>query len=316
MTHKWFLLISAFVFLTACSKTDPVIQAEPTQEDKETPEARESERETEDILTVEEILSKSLGELQHVESLSSTKELTQHISLPNEDPFSTTTSLYTEVIQDPISMYRKRVSEVPIMGDFITDIYVVEDGIYFRDGLEDTWFTYPEDVTYEVIAIEEAQVNPQEQHLELLARYAEQLTFEETDTHFILSFKGNPDVLTAFALELNNLMLDELATELEEFMTMADIQKLEYKLFIEKETYLQTEWTMSLVLDLTLEEDSIQREIHVTESLEQFNEISEIIVPQEALDHAEEFNQYFSEFEDLHNFDMNDFKHVEDPINY
>ncbi|WP_332629853.1 DUF6612 family protein [Halalkalibacter flavus] len=312
MAYKWFLLVSAFVFLAACSKTNPVIQAEPTQEDKE--EARESE--TEDTLTVEEILLKSLGELQHVESFSSTKELTQDISLPNEEPFSTTSSLYTEVIQAPLSMYRKRVSEVPIMGDFITDIYVVEDGIYFRDGLEDTWFTYPEDVTYEIIAIEEEQVNPQEQHLEMLAKYTEQLTYEENESHFILTFEANPDVLTAFALELNHLMLDELAAELEEFMTMADINKLEYQLLIEKETFLQTEWTMSLVLDLSLDEDSIKREISVTETLDHFNEITEIVVPQEALEDAEEFNLYLSEFEDVHNFDMNDFKHVEEPIGF
>ncbi|MDT8858763.1 hypothetical protein N0O92_00880 [Alkalihalobacillus sp. MEB130] len=311
MVHrkKWFLLLSTLFILAACSETQPVVQQEKTEE----PQEEEEEKETEPTLTVEDILAKSIGEMQKVESLSSNKEFVQKIHLPDEEPYSTTTSLYSEVIQAPLSLYKKRVSEVPVMGDLITDIYLVEDGVYFKDGLEDVWFTYPEEVTQEIIGNEQTHMTPHEEHLELLARYTDQLTYEEQEDHFVLSFVGSSDVLHAFALELNNMMLDELASEVEEFMSMAEINQLDYTLYIDKETFRQTEWSMTLVLELPLEEDSIKRKINATEKLDQFNEINEIVVPLDVVENAEEFNLYLSEFEDLLEFNL---KYTEDEMNF
>ncbi|GAE26542.1 hypothetical protein JCM9140_2622 [Halalkalibacter wakoensis JCM 9140] len=312
---KTILLLTVLLFVSACTQTETVEQIDDGTTEKKERDHHDVDIQEETLLTVEDILTRSLTEFQSIESLSSNKKVVQDIQLPNEDPLSTTTSLYAEMTQTPLTMYQKRVSTIPTMGDFVTDIYLVDEGVYFKDGLEDGWFTYPEDVAEELIAYEETTARPQEQQLELMSKYTDQLTYEETETHYVISFMGTSDVLTAFSLELNHLMLDELANELEEFMMMADINKLEYTVFIEKETFLQTEWNMSLQLELPLEEESITREINASEHLDHFNEITEIIVPLEVIQNAKEFNLHLSEFEELKQFDISH-THNDDPLTF
>ncbi|MFC0469938.1 DUF6612 family protein [Halalkalibacter kiskunsagensis] len=278
------LCISAL--LAACNETEPVI----TQQEEE-PTVEEIKENTRDGLSVTDILQQSINVMENIESLSSNLDVTQELIFPNEESYVATSTLYIEMIQKPLVMYQRNVMDVPEMGKLETELYMVEDGVYYKDAIEDVWFTYPEDFTQELRGLDETQMSPAEQ-LELLTRHTDYLAYSEDDTHYILTIKGSNDSLQIFAEEINDLVLDEMTTDIEQLMTVASIQDIDYELYIEKETFIQTEMKMKMSLQLEIKEElvEIQSTIHAT--FDHFNDISSIIVPPVIVENAEEYNPY------------------------
>ncbi|WP_332695417.1 DUF6612 family protein [Halalkalibacter lacteus] len=291
---------------TACNETETVIN-----QPKEEPTVEDEKEEIIDVLAVEDILQQSIYVMKNIESLSSNMDVSQEMEFPNEERFATTSSLYMEIMmQKPLIMYQKSQMDVPEMGNLETELYMVEDGVYYKDAIEDKWFTYPENFTQELRELEETQMSPAEQ-LELLTRHSEHLSYEEDDTYYIVTIEGSNDILQAFAEELNRLVLDEMATDMDQLMMMATIQDLDYRLYIEKKTFLQTKMNMKMTIQLEMEEELVGIHSTMNATFDHFNDISEITVPAGILKNAEEYNPY-SGLNDLEEIEIDDLEEMEE----
>ncbi len=292
-------IIAVTTLLTACGET---ATTDPTEQ--ETPAEPQEE-----VLTVEDVLRESTEVMSSVQSFSADMEQSQEMELPDGESFSSDSTMMMEMTQEPLALYQKMKMTVPEMGEMETEMYMVENGIYFKDTMEDAWFTYPEELTQELGNIEDMQIQPEEQ-LELLTKHAEHLLLEEADSHYIVTIEGSSDILQGFAEEMNRIMSDDLSAEMDHMMSMADIQELDYTLYIDKETFLQTQMDMTMVFELNTEGESMKILTTTNAVFSNFDEIEEIIVPADVLESATEFGTDFPEFEEMSEADFEDSSEV------
>lgn len=296
---KWLSVMAMTVFLTACGEAATTELTEP-----EAPPEKAA-------MTVEDVLHHSTEVMTDIQSFSTEMDMNQKMDLPDGESYTTDSSISMSMTQNPLALHQKMSMTLPEMGEMETEMYMVENGIYFKDGMEDTWFTYPEELTQDLSELQDMQMKPDEQ-LELLKRHTEHLSLEEDDSHYIVTVNGSSDILQGFARELNGLMNDELSGEMDQMMNMADIHELDYTLYIEKETFLQTEMDMKMTFELKMEGESIMILTTTNATFSHFNEIDEITVPSDVLESAEEFGLDFTDFEEMNDIDLQEAELPED----
>ncbi|MFC0559297.1 DUF6612 family protein [Halalkalibacter alkalisediminis] len=290
---NWFVILCSFILLTACSEATSVESKDPAKETKE---------ETQGELALEEILQKSIEAMEGIQSLSSEMNVVQEMALPNDESFSTNISVYMEITQDPFNMYQKMLMELPEVGNTEIEMYMVEDAVYYKDPMENKWFTYPDDLAQQLRDLETAQMGSEEQ-LTLLLENLEHLSYTEDDDHYIITVEGSADILQSFAQKLNGLVHDNMAGDIDQLMLMSDMKELDYILYIEKDTFLQTKMDMMMVFELQTDGESLLINTSTQATFSDFNAFTEVEVPANVIENAEEFDTSFSEFGDFDEFD-------------
>ncbi|WP_227937266.1 DUF6612 family protein [Alkalihalobacillus deserti] len=284
----WFVILCCFTILAACSETTSVESTDPSE--------KETTEEVPRDLTVEEILQKSMEAMENVQSLSTELNMTQDMALPDQESYSTNISVYMEMTQEPFNMYQKMAMELPEVGKTEMEFYMVEDAVYYKDPMEDTWFTYPDDLAQQLRELETSQFGTDEQ-LALLLKNTENLSHTEDNDHYIITVEGAADSLQTFAQELNRLVHDDMAGDIDQLMLMSDIKELNYTLHIEKDTFLQTKMDMTIAFELTTEGESVTIQTRTHATFSDFNDFTKIEVPATIVDQAEEFDLSLSEFD-------------------
>ncbi|MDV2886263.1 DUF6612 family protein [Alkalihalophilus pseudofirmus] len=311
--------IAAVMIMTGCneSSTTDVVEpeeveaAEPAEgeEPAEEPATEETEpaeeEEVSEELTVEDVLAKSIEAMNGVESFSTEMEVEQETTI-NDEKIDTQMSMKMDATQNPFAMYQESSMVIPEFdeGEMTTKMYFTEEGAYMHDGMEDAWFKYPDDFTQDLLALQEMQMQPEEQ-LEILKSYADNLSMVEEEDHYVITVEGGDQSIEQMADQLNMMFGDSLADGLGELTSMMDITQLDYTLHINKETFYQEAIDMMMEFSMEAEGEKISMIQHSTGTFSNFNEIESIEVPQEIIDSAEELDLDFGGFED---FDETEFE--------
>lgn len=310
---KWLGLVTIALVLSACGEAAQSEKAEEPATEPEQEVEVESDNTKEAEMTVEEILGESIKAMADVNGFTTEMDMTQEMTLPGEEDSLTTQSKITmELTQDPLAMHQVMEMDVPEMGKMATEMYMADNNVYFKDEVEDAWFTYPEDLTQELVDLQDMQMKPEEQ-LEILKKNSEHLSYEEKDGQYVVTVEGSAASLQEFAQELNSSLSDELTSELDDMMSMADITELDFTLYIDKETFYQTKMDMYMVLELTVEGETLNIESTTHATFDNFDEVEEIKVPEEVVENAQEFSLDFSELEDMNELELNEAELEEQP---
>lgn len=312
--------IAAVMIMTGCneSSTTEVVEpeeveaAEPAEgeEPAEEPATEETEpaeeEEVSEELTVEDVLAKSIEAMNGVESFSTEMEVDQETTLGEEETIATKMTMKMDATQNPFGLYQETSMQVPDFdeGDLMAKVYFTEDGAYMNDGMEDVWFKYPDDFTQDLLALQEMQMQPEEQ-LEILKSYSENLTMTEDGDHYVITVEGSDQTIDQMADQLNMMFGENLGEGFGELTSMMDITQLDYTLHINKETFYQEAIDMMMEFSMEAEGEKISMIQHSTGTFSNFNEIESIEVPQEIIDSAEELDLDFGGFED---FDETEFE--------
>ncbi|MCM3760670.1 hypothetical protein M3212_07700 [Alkalihalobacillus oceani] len=286
--------VSAVLLLAACGEPADTDSDAPVNPEQEMPEEEEEEA----LLSVEEVLLRSVDVMTAVESISSELHMRQTMQFPDGETFTSDSEMVMDFIQKPLATYQKMIVDVPEMGEIETELYLVDNEIYFRDAMEDAWFTYPDELAQNVSELQTRQIEPTEQ-LELLLKYVEHLSIEEERNHYRIHVEGAASTLPSFAEELNGMVNEEFANTLDSMANLATIEAVHYTLLIDKETYYQTQMDMSMDFSLNLEGEALPMQTTTKASFSRFNEIETIDIPAEVVDSAEEFNLEYTEFEEV-----------------
>jgi hypothetical protein len=295
----WLAILCSFtLFLTACSDATSVESTDPKED--------ETQEEAVNQLSVEEILQQSIKAMESVSSLKTEMNMLQEMALPNEESYSTNMLIYMEITQEPLNMYQKITMEFPEIGEMETELYMLEDAFYYKDPMENKWFTYPEEIASQLREMEDTQISTDEQ-LELLLKNAEHLSFTEDDDHYIVTVEAAPNILHSFAQELNGLVHDNMAGDIDQLMLMSDIKDLDYTLYIDKKTFMQTKMDMSMAFELTTDGEAVKISTSTQAIFKDFNAITEIQVPEKITKQAEEYNPDYSGVGEMEDFDLDSF---------
>lgn len=298
---KWLVTgLVCTVALVACGNEDATTEETNTNEETE---AAASEEGTEEAATEEStdeeaatddarsILEQSINAMTDVESFNMDMTMNQTMEMEGEEPLEISTNLKMDAIQDPLSFYQVIESPDPMSGEIAeVEQYFVDGEIYTYDPSQDMWIKMSGDLMG-MNDIEDLEMSPEEQ-LETLMGFADDITVEDEGDRYALTINGSGDELKEIAQGLANAETDAtMQAQMDQLFESMNITKLDYVLYINKETYYQEEMNMNLDMEMDAEGDTITISQVSTGTFGKFNEIDEISVPSEALDNAVEMTE-------------------------
>lgn len=119
--------------------------------------------------------------------------------------------------------------------------------------------------------------------------FVDDFDFKQNESQFILHLNANGEKFNSFFKEtaINSMPPEMQNPELLEGM---NIKKVEYEIFIDKETFFTTKMNIKMETVLDMEGQKMNMMQNISSDFADFNKIDSIKVPQDALDNAEEID--------------------------
>ncbi|UJW58892.1 hypothetical protein HXZ66_16435 [Bacillus sp. A116_S68] len=255
---------------------------------------------SDDGLSVEEILSESISTMEELDSYTLSMEMAQTLEGENEEgeleSMSFDTSSEVSLTLEPMTMEivtRMDMGELGLGEDTNMEFlsyFTEEDGFYIEDPTLGGWVKMGDDFSEDLTAISEMQTSPEDQ-LKSFEDNITNLSVETTDSSYIISLDGDDLDMNDFLNQLDDLGFDDMGPALEELNEMdMDIEKISYKITIDKETFYQTEANIDMTYNMTMMGETISTSQQIHMVLSDFNNIDPIQIPEDVLEEAEELN--------------------------
>ncbi|MEK5208740.1 DUF6612 family protein [Psychrobacillus sp. FSL H8-0510] len=276
---KWTALLSIATLtlgLAACNET-----ATPVQEKEVTETSK---------LTLQEVYDKSMKVSEELKSVKGTIDMNQTMTMPSEEmTLDIKSALDMEYILEPMQMHQKGTTTMMGMGEggesqeTEVETYITEDAMYVYEGTTAQWMKFPQEMVDQIMSSAN-QTDPATQ-LQPLQEYLEQVEFEQDDDTYILTLKGSGEEFTALVKDQVDEALQNL-TAGENINLDFTINSVDYVVHIDKESYQTTKLDTVIDMDMTMEGETINLKMDAKTDFSKFNEIGEIVVPQEIIDSA------------------------------
>ena len=276
---KWTALLSIATLtlgLAACNET-----ATPVQEKEVTETSK---------LTLQEVYDKSMKVSEELKSVKGTIDMNQTMTMPSEEmTLDIKSALDMEYILEPMQMHQKGTTTMMGMGEggesqeTEMETYITEDAMYVYEGTTAQWMKFPQEMVDQIMSSAN-QTDPATQ-LQPLQEYLEQVEFEQDDDTYILTLKGSGEEFTALVKDQVDEALQNL-TAGENINLDFTINSVDYVVHIDKESYQTTKLDTVIDMDMTMEGETMNLKMDAKTDFSKFNEIEEIVVPQEIIDSA------------------------------
>lgn len=276
---KWTALLSIATLtlgLAACNET-----ATPVQEKEVTETSK---------LTLQEVYDKSMKVSEELKSVKGTIDMNQTMTMPSEEmTLDIKSALDMEYILEPMQMHQKGTTTMMGMGEggesqeTEMETYITEDAMYVYEGTTAQWKKFPQEMVDQIMSSAN-QTDPATQ-LQPLQEYLEQVEFEQDDDTYILTLKGSGEEFTALVKDQVDEALQNL-TAGENINLDFTINSVDYVVHIDKDSYQTTKLDTVIDMDMTMEGETINLKMDAKTDFSKFNEIGEIVVPQEIIDSA------------------------------
>lgn len=276
---KWTALLSIATLtlgLAACNET-----ATPVQEKEVTETSK---------LTLQEVYDKSMKVSEELKSVKGTIDMNQTMTMPSEEmTLDIKSALDMEYILEPMQMHQKGTTTMMGMGEggesqeTEVETYITEDAMYVYEGTTAQWMKFPQEMVDQIMSSAN-QTDPATQ-LQPLQEYLEQVEFEQDDDTYILTLKGSGEEFTALVKDQVDEALQNL-TAGENINLDFTINSVDYVVHIDKDSYQTTKLDTVIDMDMTMDGETINLKMDAKTDFSKFNEIGEIVVPQEIIDSA------------------------------
>ncbi|MFZ0577730.1 MAG: DUF6612 family protein [Psychrobacillus psychrotolerans] len=276
---KWTALLSIATLtlgLAACNET-----ATPVQEKEVTETSK---------LTLQEVYDKSMKVSEELKSVKGTIDMNQTMTMPSEEmTLDIKSALDMEYILEPMQMHQKGTTTMMGMGEggesqeTEMETYITEDAMYVYEGTTAQWMKFPQEMVDQIMSSAN-QTDPATQ-LQPLQEYLEQVEFEQDDDTYILTLKGSGEEFTALVKDQVDEALQNL-TAGENINLDFTINSVDYVVHIDKDSYQTTKLDTVIDMDMTMDGETINLKMDAKIDFSKFNEIGEIVVPQEIIDSA------------------------------
>ncbi|AQQ52061.1 DUF6612 family protein [Planococcus lenghuensis] len=247
---------------------------------------------TENGLTVEEVFAKSAEASEEVNSMHAEMAIEQTITSEEMD-MSTSMDMAVDMVVEPLAMHQEgtviiKAPEMPEM-PMEMEMYMTPEGIYMHDGMSGGWIKMPGDDVEQMQAMMNQQAADPAEQLEQLEPFQDDFTFEETEEAYVLSLDASGEEFQQLLDQEMENLADQLGAEGAETLGEVEIKSVQYKIDINKETYMTESLDMTMDLSMTAEGETVDVIQKVESVFSQFDEIEAISVPQDIIDQAQEF---------------------------
>ncbi|MDI2585970.1 hypothetical protein OR571_02185 [Psychrobacillus sp. NEAU-3TGS] len=280
---KWTTLIAVATLslgLAACNET-----AKPAEKTEVT---KKSE------LTLQEVYDKSIAASEELKSVRAVMDLNQKMNIPNEEnELEISSKMDMEYIVEPMQMHQKGTSTVSGLVEGMTDqtskseSYMTADEFYVYDESTGAgqWMKLPQEMMAGIMNASE-QANASDQ-LKQIQGYLDDFTFEQDNDNYILTLEASGEKFT----ELVKTQVDEVMQSMgmgEEIQMDFDIHSVNYLIHIDKETFQTNKLDVVFDMDMDIDGEKMNIVQDVKSTFSGFNEVEEIVIPQEVIDKAVE----------------------------
>lgn len=235
------------------------------------------------VPTLEELLTKSADASKDLKSLSMDAEVNQDLVITQGDQKQEQKiimKIASDIIKDPMQLVQEIKMTLPGQSDTDMKQYVTEDGVFVNVG--GVWSKQPDETRDELLASMEDSANPQKQ-LEQFKTISKDTKITAEGDEYVLTADVSGDAVKDLAKELMSQSggkTEEVAAMIEQM----NIKSIKITSAVNKDTYLATRANVNLVMEMEQEGSSISMNMVMKSTFSKYNEISEIKVPQEALD--------------------------------
>jgi len=250
---------------------------------EKTPDAGTTVKETGSLPTVEELIQKSTDASIALKSFSMDAQINQNITMGKGDQKQeqkVDMNMKSEIIKEPIQMYQD-IEMKMAEGAQTVKQYIMEDGIYSQ--VNGKWVKLPNEMKDQMIASMANTMKPESQMEQFKTISKDTKVTEEAD-QYILTADLSGDGVKELAKSLMSQAGSGANEQVTAMVDSMNIKKIKISYGVNKKTYLPTKSDVAMTMDMDQEGQSVSLDMVMTSTISKHNEISEIKVPQEALD--------------------------------
>ena len=247
-------------------------------------------------LTLEQVYDKAVDRQADIQSASAKMDMTQVTKVGSGEEameFSIDSKMEMDIIVDPLAMHLSGSMTMPDMmneGDKTMDMpiemYMKKDaGLFMKDSTTDSWLKLP-DENFDAILDQTAASADAKEQLEQLKKFIKDFTFEQTDDVYVLTLDAKGDKFKELIDSEINKSMQEMGLE-ENPMDQLSIEKINYVLHIDKETFDTNKMDMNFDLKMAVEGDELLMNTKSVVTYTEFNHLKTIDIPQSIIDNAQ-----------------------------
>lgn len=249
-------------------------------------------------LTLEQVYDKAVDRQADIQSASAKMDMTQVTKVGSGEEameFSIHSKMEMDIIVDPLAMHLSGSMTMPDMMnegketmDMPIEMYMKKDaGLFMKDSTTDSWLKLP-DENFDAILDQTAASADAKEQLEQLKKFIKDFTFEQTDDEYVLTLDAKGDKFKELIDSEINKSMQEMGLE-ENPMDQLSIEKINYVLHIDKETFDTNKMDMNFDLKMAVEGDELLMNTKSVVTYTEFNHLKTIDIPQSIIDNAQTF---------------------------
>lgn len=249
-------------------------------------------------LTLEQVYDKAVDRQADIQSASAKMDMTQVTKVGSGEEameFSIDSKMEMDIIVDPLAMHLSGSMTMPDMMnegketmDMPIEMYMKKDaGLFMKDSTTDSWLKLP-DENFDAILDQTAASADAKEQLEQLKKFIKDFTFEQTDDEYVLTLDAKGDKFKELIDSEINKSMQEMGLE-ENPMDQLSIEKINYVLHIDKETFDTNKMDMNFDLKMAVEGDELLMNTKSVVTYTEFNHLKTIDIPQSIIDNAQSF---------------------------
>ncbi|WP_036123935.1 MULTISPECIES: DUF6612 family protein [Lysinibacillus] len=247
-------------------------------------------------LTLEQVYDKAVDRQADIKSASANMDMTQVTKVGSGKEameFSIDSKMDMDIIVDPLAMHLSGSMSMPDMmseGEETTDMpiemYMKKDtGLFMKDMTTDSWIKLPDENFDEILDQTAASADAKEQ-LEHLKKFIGDFKFEQTDDEYVLTLEAKGDKFKELIDSEITKSIEDMGLE-ENPMDQLTIEKINYVLHIDKETFDTKKMDMNFDLKMAVEGDELVMNTKSVVTYTDFNHLKTIDIPQSIIDNAQ-----------------------------
>lgn len=286
---KWaglLLTVVLAVSITACGSKAKE-NAEPTAANTTKTEnsATNQAENKETVPTLEELIKTASEANSELKSYAMDISMAQNIVMEQgeqkqEQKISTT--MKGEYIHDPLQMHIATTMDVAGQKQDIEQ-YVSKDGMYMLVG--GTWNHTKDASIDELVKSTNETANVGDQ-LDQFKTISDQTTIAVEGDKYVISADVSGDQIKTLAKELMAKNAGDNAAQMNQMLDMMNITDMKLTTTIQKDTLFPVSSKVKLIMSMEQDGQKMSMDMDVNASFDKHNAISEITIPQEALDSA------------------------------
>lgn len=237
--------------------------------------------------TAGEILEKSTEIMNNMSSYSMEFEINQEINSATEGMMLSASTMEVEVTQNPFSLYQLTSTvledDTGASEEVDIEIYIANDGAYYYDAFEENWLRIPREYALQMDGFKDMQGKMFDE-ISMLKAYSEDFVLTEENGSYVLTFESEGEKATELIKLVNGITNSNLPDE------EVTVNQFHYQIHIEKESFHLVK--MDIFMDMEMDSDGgvVTVVQEVISNYSNFNDVDEIVVPQEIVDAATEIS--------------------------